>query len=872
MIREIRTRLFAAVILSTTLWACGGDTAATPTKSLQAVADALIADLTANGGAAQVIGSEGGTVEDAASGAAIEVPAGALPEPASGDAYVVSVVPRASDVKAPSGFAIAGDQFDISIRTVLDQTNVQPVAPVKITLPYDKSVDKADTALLAVGNYHEGKWVTEATEKVDTAALKVTASFETLSPFGALLSTPGNQAPVADDQSISTDEDATIAGTATASDADGDKLTYALADGGDVQHGMLALASNGAFTYTPAANYNGSDRFIFEVSDGALTSNSAIVTITVNPVNDAPTVNALTLTTKVDAILLATLTGSDVEGSSLTYSVVTAPTHGTAAVTAATGALVYTPTADYAGSDVFYVRSYDGAAYSKATAVNVTVKGATRYVRPSAVGTADGKSWANATSDLQAAVNAVYAAGGGEVWLAKGTYRASGTGTFLTMAADVNLYGGFAATETTLAQRGAVDAAATVLSGDTDASGTATTGDAYHVVRGAGAKLDGLTITGGNANQIGSDGQGAGIYHSSAGTPLTLVNVRVSGNHANSDGGGVYTTANVVFRNARLEKNTANNSAAGLFAYYGNVTMENVAVVGNVGGGSASGGGLYIMYSSLDFRNGVVSGNSSNFSGGGIYFTAATATLFNVVVSNNSANPWHGGGIFDSSGTVLKLINVDVVNNSAVGNGGGMYVSSSPSLTVRNSTFWGNTAGNSKDIYFPPSSSIFNTCAETNFSSYGTGTSTATTNPFVTRAASGEYFFDPAHGCANWGNATTASTYFTPTGTTWENWTSEIAGTVVEGSTTGVAAGTLFHPQDVWIRTLSATASTIDWLTNDSAASCRVTNNADSNVVTLGASDLPSGSVGHALASGTIVTLTCDSPRSYPKEATTTVP
>ena len=50
-------------------------------------------------------------------------------------------------------------------------------------------------------------------------------------------------------------------------------------------HGTLTLNANGSFTYTPAANYNGTDSFTYQASDGALNSNIATVSITVHAVN-----------------------------------------------------------------------------------------------------------------------------------------------------------------------------------------------------------------------------------------------------------------------------------------------------------------------------------------------------------------------------------------------------------------------------------------------------------------------------------------------------------------------------------------------------------------------------------------------------------
>ncbi len=69
-------------------------------------------------------------------------------------------------------------------------------------------------------------------------------------------------------------------------DVDREVLTAIVVDG--PLHGQLSLAPNGAFVYTPDADYAGSDQFTYRVNDGALDSNVATVSITVHPVNDAP--------------------------------------------------------------------------------------------------------------------------------------------------------------------------------------------------------------------------------------------------------------------------------------------------------------------------------------------------------------------------------------------------------------------------------------------------------------------------------------------------------------------------------------------------------------------------------------------------------
>ena len=104
-----------------------------------------------------------------------------------------------------------------------------------------------------------------------------------------IVNAASNAVPVADDQVVATDEDVSIGITLTASDADGDALSYAVETGPN--NGTLSgTAPN--LTYTPNNDYSGSDSFTFTVNDGISNSNVATVNITVNPDNnkDAPTI------------------------------------------------------------------------------------------------------------------------------------------------------------------------------------------------------------------------------------------------------------------------------------------------------------------------------------------------------------------------------------------------------------------------------------------------------------------------------------------------------------------------------------------------------------------------------------------------------
>ncbi len=94
------------------------------------------------------------------------------------------------------------------------------------------------------------------------------------------------KSPSAVDGSVSGNEDTVIVGNVLSndSDVDGDTLTASLVSG--PTNGSLTLNADGSFSYTPDADWNGTDSFTYTANDGALDSNVATVTITVNPVDE----------------------------------------------------------------------------------------------------------------------------------------------------------------------------------------------------------------------------------------------------------------------------------------------------------------------------------------------------------------------------------------------------------------------------------------------------------------------------------------------------------------------------------------------------------------------------------------------------------
>ena len=192
--------------------------------------------------------------------------------------------------------------------------------------------------------------------------------------------TPVNDAPLALDDAYSTFEDTplTVAAPgilANDTDVDGDSLSASVLAG--PAHGALTLTADGAFTYTPAANFNGADSFSYAVADGHGGSASALVRLTVVSVPDAPIGVADSFTTNEDVRLTVAAPGvlandTDADGDALTAILVGSVAHGTL-VLAEDGSLTFTPNPNYHGDDAFSYRATDGTLSSAPTTVTITV-------------------------------------------------------------------------------------------------------------------------------------------------------------------------------------------------------------------------------------------------------------------------------------------------------------------------------------------------------------------------------------------------------------------------------------------------------------------------------------------------------------------
>ena len=145
----------------------------------------------------------------------------------------------------------------------------------------------------------------------------------------------------------------------------------------DPPNGSVVLNANGSFQYTADANYCGSDSFTYSADDGSDPSVPATVSIDVVCINDAPVAVDDSYNATEDTVLTVSGPGvlgndTDVENSALAPIFPSTPANGTVSL-ANSGGLVYTPAADFCGSDSFTYRVTDGQLFSATATVNIAV-------------------------------------------------------------------------------------------------------------------------------------------------------------------------------------------------------------------------------------------------------------------------------------------------------------------------------------------------------------------------------------------------------------------------------------------------------------------------------------------------------------------
>jgi large repetitive protein len=168
-----------------------------------------------------------------------------------------------------------------------------------------------------------------------------------------------NDIPVANDTTITIDEDITTTFRPIENDEDPDLSGLTIVSVGSVSNASVTIAANGKdLIFDPNQDYNGTVTFTYTINDGEGDAASATITVIINPVNDSPTAIDDYITTDEDVLSLAfnPLTNDyDADGSGLSLVSIGSPTHG-ALIAQGDGTYKYQPNANYNGTDqVTYV-------------------------------------------------------------------------------------------------------------------------------------------------------------------------------------------------------------------------------------------------------------------------------------------------------------------------------------------------------------------------------------------------------------------------------------------------------------------------------------------------------------------------------------
>lgn len=155
--------------------------------------------------------------------------------------------------------------------------------------------------------------------------------------------------------SFSLDEDTILNGQLTAQDSD--SVTFSLAS--SASDGLFQLNADGSFIYTPNENFSGQDTVVVTASDGSLNTN-ATLTITVNNINDAPTLINQSITVTTSTSTQGTLTFFDADDDAVTVSLITEPENGVLILNSSTGEFNYEAESLSEINDSFVVSYTDG--------------------------------------------------------------------------------------------------------------------------------------------------------------------------------------------------------------------------------------------------------------------------------------------------------------------------------------------------------------------------------------------------------------------------------------------------------------------------------------------------------------------------------
>lgn len=240
---------------------------------------------------------------------------------------------------------------------------------------------------------------------------------------------------------------------------------------------------------------------------------------------------------------------------------------------------------------------------------------------------------------------------------------------------------------------------------------------------GVESQLSDFTMYGGKItnNHVinGSNNEGGGVNMHTGGT-FTMYGVEISGNACSDTGGGVISAgAYLKLYGGTISNNTADKRGGGVFTNMTLTISDGITITGNK---SEQGGGIYTYDEDITINGGNITGNTATYGGGvyhiGDYRTCDTLTISgSATITGNTATD--GGGVYVESGKntsnwnkgqgALQINGGSITNNTATGNGGGVYINERGLLTITGGNVTDNTATvNGGGVYFNGESKKFN--------------------------------------------------------------------------------------------------------------------------------------------------------------------
>ncbi len=217
----------------------------------------------------------------------------------------------------------------------------------------------------------------------------------------------------------------------------------------------------------------------------------------------------------------------------------------------------------------------------------------------------------------------------------------------------------------------------------------------------------------------GSNNEGGGVNMHTGGT-FTMYGGEISGNACSDTGGGVISAgAYLKLYGGTISNNTADKRGGGVFTNMTLTISDGITITGNK---SEQGGGIYTYDEDITINGGNITGNTATYGGGvyhiGDYRTCDTLTISgSATIIGNTATD--GGGVYVESGKntsnwnkgqgALQINGGSITNNTATGNGGGVYINERGLLTITGGNVTDNTATvNGGGVYFNGESEKFN--------------------------------------------------------------------------------------------------------------------------------------------------------------------